>query len=206
MFSDIAIPKNNEEKFIEIASKLGIKKMFFLYDIDEYNEGKFETKLETILDKKIKLEIGFIVSQKNLKKALKSQKFLAAKSSENDRFLIESKKIKLIYGLEETSRKDYIHQKASGLNHIICGIARKNNVVIGFSYEGLINSEQPKSAVLMGRMMQNISLCQKYKVKTVIGSFSGNPLDLRAPHDIAALFGKLGMNSKALKESTYFSF
>jgi len=30
MASDIIIPKNNEAEFIEIAAKLGIKKLYFL--------------------------------------------------------------------------------------------------------------------------------------------------------------------------------
>ena len=41
-------------------------------------------------------------------------------------------------------------------------------------------------------MMQNIALCQKYKVKTMIGSFSEKPFDLRASHDVMGIFKLLG--------------
>ena len=186
MYSDIVLPKNNEAEFIEIAAKLGIKKLYFLYDFDDYNEEKIQRKLESIESKKINIEIGLIVNQKNINKAAKISRFLAAKSSEKDRIFIESKKIKIIYGFEESGRRDYLHQRASGLNHILCELARKNNVAVGFSYSSLINNKN--TAVLLGRMMQNLSLCRKYKVNIIIASFSSNPFDLRAHHDVSSLF------------------
>ncbi len=53
----------------------------------------------------------------------------------------------------------------------------------------------------MGRMIQNIALCQKYKVKTVISSFSEKPFEMRAPHDVMSMFAMLGMNGKNVKEA-----
>lgn len=192
---DIAIPKNNEAEFIEIAVKLNIKKLFFLYNFDEYNEENTKKKLDSIKSS-IEIEIGFNVNQKNLSKAFKLSRLLAVKSSDKDRVFIESGKIKIIYGFEEVNRKDYLHQRASGLNHILCELAKKNDVAVGISYGSLIGKDAASSSLLMGRMMQNIKLCQKYKVKMVIGSFSSNPFDLRAPHDIMSLFAMLGMNGK----------
>ncbi|MBI2656040.1 hypothetical protein HYX06_06475 [Candidatus Woesearchaeota archaeon] len=190
MSSDVVIPKNNEAEFIEIAAKLGIKKMHFLYDFDGYNEEKAKKKLDSIDNKKISIEIGFLINQKNLNKAAKISRFLTAKSSDKDRFFIESKKVKIIYGFEESGRNDFMHQRASGLNHILCELARKNNVSIGFSYSSIINNKTP--AVIIGRMMQNIILCKKYKVNTIFASFSSNPFELRQPHDILSLFRLLG--------------
>ena len=51
MFSNIVTPKNNEEEFIEIASKLGIRKLYFLYDFEDSN------KLESI-DNKNNMELN----------------------------------------------------------------------------------------------------------------------------------------------------
>ncbi|MBS3104706.1 hypothetical protein J4234_00445 [Candidatus Woesearchaeota archaeon] len=197
MTADIALPRNNEGEFTEVAAKLGIKKLIFLYDFDGYYKNEMQEKLNSIKNKKINLQIGFIVNQKNINKAFKTSKMLVAKSSDNDRLLIESKKIKLIYGFEETYKKDFLHQRASGLNHIICELARKNNVAIGFSYSSLFNKNN--QALIMGRMMQNIALCQKYKVKTIIGSFSEKPFDMRQHHDVMSLFTVLGMNGKTTK-------
>lgn len=193
MFSEIVIPKDNEAEFIEVALKLGIKKIYFLYDFGEYNEEKTKKKLDEIKDNKdICMEIGFIVNQKNISKAIGKSKFLAAKSSEHDRIFIEGQKIRLIFGFEEISKKDFLHQRASGLNHIMCDLLRRNNVTVGFSYSSLFNKKN--QALLIGRMMQNIALCRKYNAKTVIGSFSEKPFDLRPRHDIDSLFSLLGMN------------
>ena len=188
---DIVIPNNNENEFIEIASRLNIKKLYFLYDFDEYI--KKHQKIPNFEENKnIQIENGLAVNQKNLNQAVKLSKLLVAKSSDNDRFLIESKKIRLIYGFEEVNKKDYLHQRASGLNQIICELAKKNNVAIGFAYSSLFNKNKPIASTLIGRMIQNIQLCKKYKCNVVIASFAENPLHLRPPHDIKSLFSLLG--------------
>ena len=200
MNSDIVTPKNNESEFMEVASKLGFKKLYFLYEQNEFIEDKIRKKLETIKENyNVNFEIGFILKNKNTN--ISKSNLTVAKSSDKDRFLIESKKVKLIYGFEEIGRKDYLHQRASGLNHIMCELARKNNVAIGFSYSQLINSNEFQSAILIGRMSQNIKLCQKYRVKTVVASFAENPFDLRAQHDISSLFRFFGMDEKIIKDS-----
>ncbi|MBI2101601.1 hypothetical protein HYT53_03220 [Candidatus Woesearchaeota archaeon] len=195
MFSDIVMPKNNEEEFIEIASKLGIKKLYFLYEPEDRNKPDLTNNKHNI-----EIRMGFIVTQKNISMAAQHSVLLAAKSSDSDRMLIEGKKIKIIYGLEELHKKDRLHQRASGLNHIICELARKNNVAVGFSYGSLFSKNPETAALIMGRMMQNIALCRKYGVKTITASFSQNPYCLRARHDIARLFAMMGMDEKNMAE------
>ena len=193
MNSDFVLPRNNEAEFIEIASKLDIKKLYFLYDFGDYSENKAR-KIESVrASQNISIETGFIVDQKSADMASKYSRLLVAKSSDSDRPLIESGKIRMICGFEELQRKDYLHQRASGLNHVLCDLAKKNNVTIGFSYSSLFNKNSSVSSLIMGRMIQNISLCAKYKVKTVIGSFSAYPYELRAPHDTASIFKIFGM-------------
>ena len=85
---------------------------------------------------------------------------------------------------------------------IICELANKNNVAVGFSYGSLFNRNPIISSQIIGRMMQNITLCRKYKVKTITASFSQNPYGLRARHDISRLFAMLGMDNKNIRESS----
>ena len=198
MIADIVIPKNNEAEFVEVAHKLGIKKLLLLYNFDEYDKNKIQEKIDSTENKKINLQIGFIVNQKNINKAAKQSNLLVVKSSDKDRFFVESKKIRIIYGFEGFHKKDYLHQRASGLNHIICELANKNNVCIGLSYSQFFNKNHILASLLIGRITQNIALCNKYKVKTVIGSFSENPYELRASHDIMSLFAILGMDRKKI--------
>lgn len=198
--TEFALPENNEQEFIEIASRLGIRKIYFLYDFGKFDKNKMH-ELDSHKSKKLEFEIGLLVNEKNISSAVKYSSILVAKSNEDDRLFIESKKIKIIFGFEELSRKDHIHQRASGLNHITCELARKNNVIIGFSYSSLLNRKGEDTSRLMGRMRQNISLCKKYGVKTAIGSFSSNPYNLRSPYDLASLFRILGMEGKNIKDS-----
>ena len=194
MNSDFVLPRNNEAEFIEIASKLDIKKLHFLYDFDNYDKEKPAKKIDLINQyKDVSVEIGFLVNHRNFSKSSKQSRIIVAKGSDRNRMLIESGKIRMIYGFEELQRKDYLHQRASGLNHVLCDLAKKNNVTIGFSYSSLFNKNSSVSSLIMGRMIQNISLCRKYKVKTVIGSFSAYPYELRAPHDTSSIFKIFGM-------------
>jgi RNase P/RNase MRP subunit p30 len=194
MFTDIAIPKNNEAEFIEIAGKLGIKKLYFLYDFDDYNEEKTAKKSGSINHSGISIETGFLINQKNIDKAAKQSRMIVAKSSGNDRAFIESSKVRVIYGFEEFYKRDHLHQRASGLNHMLCGLARKNNVAVGFSYSSLLNKNPEITSVLMGRMMQNIRLCKKFNTKMIIGAFSSESFDLRAAHDVMSMFSILGID------------
>jgi RNase P/RNase MRP subunit p30 len=58
----------------------------------------------------------------------------------------------------------------------------------------LLSKNPALASILMGRMMQNISLCQKFKVKTLIGSFSEKPFELRPHHDVISLFSIFGID------------
>ena len=129
------------------------------------------------------MEKGVLVSSSNQKS---KSRFCVAKSSLNDRALIESKSANIIFGFEEVHNKDSTHQRNSNLNHIICQLANEKDVSFGFSYSQILNSQNKPQ--VMGRMSQNIRLCKKYKVKTLFSSFARNPFDLRSNYDSSALF------------------
>ncbi len=105
----------------------------------------------------------------------------------------------IMFGFEESERKDTMHQRYSGLNNVLCELAFRNKVQIAFSFNSILNSAQ--RSVLFGRMMQNISLCRKYKVKTLIGSFAKQPSEMRSAKDLQSVFITLGMHPAEAKES-----
>lgn len=196
---DIVIPNNNEEEFILMASRLGYNALCFLNSFDDYlaNAGKFEAA-----GKKIKICRGIIANIKDVDKIhakLGGKKaFIAIKSSGNDRELIEKSRANLIFSIEEDPRKDFMHQRAAGLNHILCKLAKEHKVIIGFSLGSILNSGSKH--IIMGRMMQNLKICKKFNVRTIIASFAQTPYEMRAPHDLCALFGVLGSKMDFLKE------
>ena len=93
---DFAIPRDNEGEFAEIALRLGFKKLVFLYDPNEFIKDKIQSKLEK-LEAQINIEVGFMVNSQNINKAQQHSRILAARSSEKDLLLVESKKINLIF-------------------------------------------------------------------------------------------------------------
>ena len=154
-------------------------------------------------NKKIKIHYGILADLKNIQKInnkLKDKKdFVVMKCSNANREVIEKPKANLVFALEEYGWKDYMHQRASGLNQILCRLANKNKVAIGYSISSLLDSKD--KSVILGRIIQNIMLCRKFKVKTVIASFTSNPYQMRSPHDLISLFTMLGMHEKEAKDS-----
>ena len=184
--TDIVIPDNNEEEFIAIASKLGYKTLYLLYNYENY-----QSKKKNFADiANIKIVNGILADNKNLKKIKNKMEegsvFVAAKSSDKDMEIMEGSLANLIFSFEENQRRDFMHQRASGLNHILCGLARKNNITLGFSFTSILNAKNRHE--ILGRMMQNLRMCKRFKVKTIIASFAKNPYEMRSMHDLRSLF------------------
>lgn len=188
---DIVFPNQNEKSFVEMAKRLGCEKLVFVYP-------------QNSIPKKPTTDFLMTAVLAEPKKALalkKSKNFVVVKSSEDDRQVIESGSADVVFGCETRALKDYAHQRASGLNHVLCKLATKNNVSIGFSFSELLEATPQQRAILIGRMQQNIRLCQKYKTPMRIASFATSPWQMRGPHDLQALFRVLGMHAAQVKKS-----
>jgi len=203
MFIDLVLPKSNEKEFIEIADKLGISRICFIYNFKNKNNFlQNQDKVNKLQEKtEIKLSIGLIADSKNISKAKKLAKIVIYKSIGNDRHAIEKSKANVVFDLETIATKDSMHHRNSGLNQILCKLANKNNVMIGFSFSTILNEERMIRSQILGRLMQNIRLCRKYKVKTVIASFAEKPYDLRSCYDLKSVFISLGMHPEEAKDS-----
>ena len=192
---DIVIPNNNEEEFIKMAEKLGYKELLFLYNFEEYLEKQQKGNAAS---SKIRITRGILANERNMQKInnrfMNKGVFVAAKSPFNSREIIERPYANMVFSLEESGRKDFMHQRGSGLDHILAKLAHDNNVAIGVSLNSLLSSKNKH--IILGRMMQNIKLCRKYKAKAVIASFAQNPFEMRSPNDIISLFLLMGMTQK----------
>lgn len=111
-----------------------------------------------------------------------------------NRLAVTSRYVDILLDPHLGERKDKINQKNSGLNHVLCDLAKENNVAIGFSFASVLNAR--KRIDLLARMIQNIILCRKYKVQMVIGSFAKNEDEQRNEKDMQAFFKVLGMTGK----------
>ena len=94
-----------------------------------------------------------------------------------NRSAVENKKVDILLSPELNKSKDHLHYRKSGLNQVLCKLAKKNGVAIGFDFSLLLNSKERSK--ILGRMILNYKLCKKYKVKMVFSSFSKDKFELR---------------------------
>ncbi|HLC56673.1 MAG TPA: RNase P subunit p30 family protein [Candidatus Nanoarchaeia archaeon] len=153
----------------------------------------FEKESEII--KKLELDILKIRFNNKIRKG----ELNIIESNGDNRKLLENKDLDVLVSPEKNAGKDFMHYRNSGLNQVLCEIARKNNMAIGFSFNEVLNSKE--RGKLLGRMMLNVRLCRKYKVKMLIGSFARNEFELRS-FDSLITFGKIiGMNEKEARNA-----
>lgn len=122
-------------------------------------------------------------------------------SDKGTRKNFENKNIKMLFDLENVPGRDALHQRKSGLNHILAKIAFEKKKIIGFNFSNILNSDDEKRALLLGRMRQNVKLCRKYDVKMFLGSFASDPYELRGKYELRAFGAMIGMTPKEIKDS-----
>ncbi|MFA6074094.1 MAG: hypothetical protein WC758_08305 [Candidatus Woesearchaeota archaeon] len=182
MFIDVCLPKDNEEKFIEIAEKLGTSGLLFLYDKQEKNLSGLREKT------KLKLYAGLIVKTNTNKPGI-----MFAKGEQQN---MENRNLRFMYDFEEIEQKDSFHYRRSGANQVLANIMKEKNKVMVFDMEKIFTSLRQKE-FLLGRMTQNLMLAKKYKLDTIICSFATKPENLRAEKEYASLIRVFGYEELA---------
>ncbi len=167
---DIVFPNKNEQEFEEMAKKLGIEELIFVYK-DNKNAK------------------ALLVEPKDVRKT-HDKKIIAVCTASREAIEREAD---IVYGFELLETKEHTHYRASGMNQVLCKLAADKKVKIGFSFSEILNTYGPKRAILLGRMKQNIAFCQKYKTPIKIASFATEPYQMRAEAELKAFFKQLGM-------------
>src|SRR3989338_11517299 len=119
--------------------------------------------------------------------------FIEGKDDNTNRRALESKNTDVLFGIEKFRNNDRHHFRDSGLNQVLCKLANKNKIKIGFSFRDVLNSDGSKRSKILGRMIQNVELCNKYKVDMIVGCFAKNEYELRNSSDLIAFGRVLGM-------------
>ncbi len=119
-----------------------------------------------------------------------------------NRKAVEDKNVDILLSPEKTRNKDFMHYRDSGLNQVLCKLANKNDVAIGFNFNDVLNSIDRKS--ILGKVMQNVRLCRKYKVKMVMISGAKNEYEMRAPLDLMSFSMCIGMTPGEAKQAMSF--
>lgn len=116
-----------------------------------------------------------------------------------NRKILENKNIDILLSPDYLTKNDKMHFRNSGLNQVLCKIAKKNNIAIGISFSRILNSK--KRSKDFGRIIQNIKFCKKYKVKLVLATFAKNKWELRTSKDLLALGQLLGLSPSETKQA-----
>ncbi len=165
---DIVHVKEGEESpFIERALALGYEELVFLY-------RKLPKK--SISHKKL-----------TIKSALLGKKGADENIVLGTSLLQLSKGVTMLADNEFDVEKDFVHQRRSGLNHVILKECKKKNIGLLFNLSKLRNQPLDRVSQVIGRMKQNAKLAKKYGVSYELVSFAQTPLEMRAAKDVAAM-------------------
>lgn len=143
-----------------------------------------------------------IHSPKTAKEALNLQGteliIASASSEEVTRALFENRNIDIVTNLELSGKEDGMHYRNSGMNQVLCKLADENSIAVCF------NLQHAKSPRVLGRMMQNVRLCRKYKVRMLIASFASNLYEMKGASNVLSFAKVLGMtHPEALKAMSF---
>ena len=114
-----------------------------------------------------------------------------------NRKILENKKVNILLSPEHGYKKDKLKQRDSGLNHILCRIAQQNSISIGIDFQEILNKRdegKKQIAEHLARIMQNIKLCRKSKVKMILMNTAGTD-----DYGLRALLSTLGMPTDMAK-------
>jgi len=150
---------------VGLGKKFGFEKVYFIDLIETKDVNEFKRKAAKI--------DGLV--------AVKANKSLL-------RNIFENKRVDIVTGLENIEDKDDLHYRKSGLDHVLCNLANKHRISVGFSFDDFLNAKD--KGKIIGRMMQNAMLCKKYKVNVVVASFARDKYGMRIAKDLEA-FGKV---------------
>ena len=123
---------------------------------------------------------------KEAKKQGKTVVFLG--NDEMNRKILEKESIGILL-LRLGKRKDKLKQRNSGFNQVLAKLAQKKDVVIGIDLDEIIGSDKKERAKIIARLMQNIKLCNKNKLKMKFISHNYT----KDSHDLKSLGLVLGM-------------
>ncbi|MBR9706598.1 hypothetical protein GOV14_06185 [Candidatus Pacearchaeota archaeon] len=132
-------------------------------------------------------------------KTLKEKKetvVVQAGSQEFNRKVVENKDVDIFLDPHVHDRKDYMKQRDSGLNEVLCKLAKQNNIKIGIDWPLIKKMAKKDKAIMLSRIKQNIDLCKRTKTQIII-----YPKSL-SNQEISSIFLSLGASTNQAKEAS----
>ena len=166
--------------------------------MEENLEGRlFQIKMKNFV---IIKENNFMKARKQIRDNL-NKEIIFSSDDELNRKILEKEKINVLL-LNQSGRRDMAKQRNSGFNQVLAKIAKKKNVSIGINFDEIIESGKKRKADILSRVMQNIKLCSKNKLKMRFVPL--NSKNKRNIYDVKSFGLVLGMPTWMTKNLTNF--
>ena len=154
---DLVRPKRNEQDFIQEAERLNFKELVFLYEQPKGVPTSFPRS-------KVKIRTALLCSNPGRAASLaKKADFICAKLS---RGFSETRYVHLLFHAEQCEKPDNVHFRRSEMNQVLAKILTEKSKMYLFDWSTVVQSKEPW--VILGRMMQNARLCNKYGVSCAV--------------------------------------
>jgi len=196
-----------------LNNKIGTKKFGFdkIYTV-KYKPNLTAEKIEKDKIKAVIIEAGDIdEARKMIDKlyALTKGAFLIIVKGGDDDFnrkILENNKINILLSPESEHKAKPLKQRDSGLNQVLCRIARENNIIIAINIQEITERKGKQKSELLSKIKQNIKLCVKAKTKIILTTLAEKESELRDIYDLKSLARSLGMPTYMAKEAVEKSF
>lgn len=136
-----------------------------------------------------------------LKKKPDEKTALLSQDDEFNRKALEIKGLNMLIINESFAQKDYMKQRASGLNEILAKICAEKNIVVGVQIDEIIKKEDVEKAKSLARLKQNIMLCKKAGTRLV---FVGDIKDRLALQSVLLVLGASTSQAKKAAGESFF--
>lgn len=120
-----------------------------------------------------------------------------------NRKAVENKSVDVLMSPEKGRNYDFMKSRNSGLNQVLCKLAYKNDVAIGFDFNDVLKAKDSERINLIGRMKFNVKLCNKYNVKMYVCNSTKNIDEIRSDGDLISFGRILGMKKPEIKKFEY---
>jgi len=124
-----------------------------------------------------------------------------AKGNEFNRKILENSKVDVLVFSEFLGEKGKLKQRGSGLNQVLCKLARDNEILIGVDISVMEKMSSKQLSEHISRIRQDVKLCNKYKVKMILVN-----VVCKNVHDLQSFCLSVGMSTSMAKYATLNSF
>ena len=146
------------------------------------------------MDSIIIQENDFQHARNRIRDARKHGKTIVFTSDDDElaRKVLEKEAINVLL-ISQKSRKDRVKERGSGFNQVLAKLAKKKNVAIGINLDEILKAGQEEKAEMLARIRQNITICNKNKLKMTFFP------ELKDKYDLKSLGLVLGMPTWMVK-------